>query len=144
MPFGDLRSANVVRVEADHVQFSAFTESWLNNAEDVVFQTYDDLTAALANFTFHLAVKGAARWADETLQVTIEEIGIYVRDSYDFLNKSGENQRLGVWGEGVGNVTNNHFNEWRTANGRGGDFLVYSDIKITRLNTPDTFSVSYR
>jgi hypothetical protein len=33
------------------------------------------------------------------------------------------------------------FRAWRTANGKGSDLLVYSDVLRTRLSTPDTFEV---
>ncbi len=36
-------------------------------------------------------------------------------------------------------VSNEEFRDWRTQNGRGGDFLVFSDVKRMVLNPPDTF-----
>jgi hypothetical protein len=36
-------------------------------------------------------------------------------------------------------VWNSTYRDWRSKNGRGGDFLVYSDMKILRRDPPDTF-----
>jgi hypothetical protein len=38
----------------------------------------------------------------------------------------------------VGNLA---FREWRQRNSRGGDFLVFSDIKRVSLNPPDEFMI---
>jgi len=67
------------------------------------------------------------------LVVSVEEIGIYVWDTFNF---EGE-QFLGVWGYRDTPVNNSDFREWRQKNNAGGDFLVYSDIKRTKLNPPD-------
>jgi Family of unknown function (DUF6402) len=62
----------------------------------------DDLTAALGDFTFRVAVSGtvapSVQGGHEYVghDVTINEVGIYVRDSYDF---EGE-QFLGYWDTG--------------------------------------------
>jgi len=38
-------------------------------------------------------------------------------------------------------VTNDDFREWRNANGKGGDFLVFSDVTIIALSNPDIFFI---
>jgi hypothetical protein len=97
-------------------------------------------------------------------RVRVTEVGVYIRDSFDFEG----NQSPGCWsdaqpprfspiltpafGPGGGavfmpqmiltSVGNRDFREWRQRNGRGGDFLVFSDMKRLRLTTPDEFIVS--
>jgi hypothetical protein len=110
----------------------------------------DDMTAALGNFAFRVVVAGEV----EPLtgrgghRVTIRQVGVYVRDSFDF---NGD-QFLGYWDDsdnsvsmmnpfsGTG-VSNADFRAWRTANSRGGDFLVFSDVKLTSLTSPSSFTV---
>lgn len=136
--FGDLTSSNVVEIEGVHIQ----------SREVKIFSYYDGLTAAIANFSFHVAIKGEASYTQKGLEVAVEEIGIYAKDSYDYINDGTlylaclcYDQYLGDWGKDVGYVYNSSFNDWRTANNKGGDFLVYSDIKVTKITPPDTFIV---
>jgi hypothetical protein len=125
----------------------------------------DDLTAALGAFTFYVVVAG--KIVKPTYQnlpaqinivghdVTIEEIGIYVRDSYDFEDE----QFLGWWAypddwgrrpfglvsafpfENGELVTNSDFRKFRRQTGKGGDFLIYSDLKRLKV-TPFTFNTA--
>ena len=136
--FGDLTSSNVVEIEGVHIQ----------SREVEIFSYYDGLTAAIANFSFHVAIKGEASYTQKGLEITVEEIGIYAKDSYDYINDGTlylaclcYDQYLGDWGKDVGYVYNSSFNNWRTANNRGGDSLVYSDIKVTKITPPDAFIV---
>jgi Family of unknown function (DUF6402) len=75
-------------------------------------------------------------------------IGVYIRDSYDF----NESQLLGFWDDkdttvsminplSGTSVSNDDFRSWRTKNGKGGDFVVYSDLLKTRLPKPDVFDI---
>ena len=92
-------------------------------------------------------VEGKARY-----KVTLDKVGIYVQDSYDFNDKdpnAGDfsSQPLGFWdceeqktpGLGAYYVTNRDFRDWRDqyGNGKGGDFLVFSDIKV--ISVSDSF-----
>ena len=139
LPFGDLDSANVLSIERNYYfQSLKVTESDYYRGMNFVFNSFDGLTAALADFNLHMAVKGKAKLTAEGIQVTVEEVGVYVQDSYDFVTKG---QPLGRW-EGINNlVTNDDFSEWRKNNSKGGDFLVYSDIKKTSLTPPETFVI---
>lgn len=139
--FGDLTSSNVIAIEAVHIQYRPVEQSTWN-----AYWHSDSLTAAIKDFTLRVAIKGEAKYTQNGIEVTVEEVGIYAKESYDFINDGTvyvytTDQPLGVWEEGVGYVTNDSFNEWRTANNKGGDFWVYSDIKVTRLNPPDVFIV---
>ena len=109
----------------------------------------DGLTAALGNFAFRVAVAGEVEGlpSGET-RVDIWQVGVYVRDSFDF---EGD-QFLGYWddtdnavsminplsGDGV---SNEDFRDWRTTNNRGGDFIVYSNVRFVALGGADSFTV---
>jgi hypothetical protein len=97
-------------------------------------------------------------------RVTINKVGVYVMDEYDFNDRRALatfskfsrllSQPLGSWGCNplyIGNglkvqgsskrhyVTNRDFRDWREKHGRGrgGDFMVFSDIR--RFDTNDSF-----
>jgi Family of unknown function (DUF6402) len=120
--------------------------------------TFDDMTAALGNFNFRVLVAGKVAPASTVpghgrFRVEITEVGVYVRDSYDF---EAEDQYLGGWSDDPDGfsaivlplmtnvftrIYNKDFRDWRDRTGRGGDFLVFSDLKRVRLNPPDTFDI---
>ncbi|MEG3088359.1 DUF6402 family protein [Sphingomonas sp. PB4P5] len=132
--------------------------------ESTLFGTVDDFYCAMGNALLMLAVAGEAtplaggRW-----RVTIDDVGTYIRDSYDFLGS----QRLGAWGpdgfsriallasevpiiaeqphsDGRGryfSVSNESFDKYRNHYGRGGDFAIFSDIVRTRLAHPVTMEL---
>ena len=118
----------------------------------------DDLRAALANFVFKVIVVGSVepiltdkKKLTGKYTVTINEVGIYVKDSYDFNDDKGEDQELGNWDlddnsvgrtsfNGGETVRNSDFRKWRAANKSGGDFIVYSDIKYIKQTKNNTFT----
>lgn len=116
-----------------------------------VFTGFDDMAAALANFNFHIQVGGEVSHAPSgggRYRVRIDLVGIYIRDQYDFTG----DQELGFWDAstndarhtpwfGFTRITNETFRDWRTANGRGGDFEVFSDVKVESLAAPDVFEI---
>jgi hypothetical protein len=107
----------------------------------------DDLTASLGKFTFRMVVAGRVEpdTAAGRFRVTITDVGVHVRDSFDF----NGSQDLGCWNictNEVGRVfcggvdiNNTDFDAWRKANGSGGDMKILSDVKPTHLAMPDTF-----
>lgn len=116
-----------------------------------LLDSLDDMEAALANFSFY-AVPLVGDVGPETgrFRVRLSKVGIHIMDSYDF---EGD-QDLGYWDESTNNVSsswfgsgdgvkvsNETFRNWRTANSKGGDFLVYSDVKVLTLNPPESFLV---
>jgi len=140
-------------------------DDYINQRTIAGYQGVDDLTAALGAFEFRVVVAGSVQPVriisrGQTLlrhDVTIKEIGVYVRDSYDF---EGD-QFLGWWTypdryeywrsdfvddgrssrhypfgyvfgmpfEGGELITNEEFKKFRNKRHKGGDFLVYSDLK---------------
>lgn len=109
----------------------------------------DDMSAALGNFVFNVLVAGNISSEDKSgHKVEITEVGVYVKDSYDFNGY----QFLGYWDDSDNSVSminpfsgtavyNQDFRNWRTANLKGGDFQVFSDIKRIKLTTPDVFFI---
>ena len=74
--------------------------------------------------------------------ICVKDIGIYVRDSFDF---NGE-QFLGFWNSntnyggknplrGTG-VANKHFREFAKRTQKGGDYLVFSDVNKLKIDPP--------
>lgn len=125
--------------------------------------------AALANFNLNFVTQGTVERLPDVdgkprYKVTLDQVGIYVKDSYDFNDDavwykpwSWPSQPLGFWScvdqdaskdggkmfdSNYKYVTNEDFREWRDqyGNGKGGDFLVFSDIKVLTLY--DTFEFS--
>lgn len=109
----------------------------------------DDMAAALGNFVFNVVIAGHVS-SDKVsgYKVEISEVGVYVKDSYDF---NGD-QFLGFWDDSDNtvslwnplsgtSVSNQDFRNWRAINGKGGDFRVYSDVKRTPLSPPDVFFI---
>jgi hypothetical protein len=134
--------------DADHINFRSVTF-------DILGDPLDDMFAALANFNLRVVVSASVEPLDNTrsifdeYRVTIDEVGVYVADSYDFVGP----QELGFWDDSDNSagksplsgtrVTNADFRAWRTANGKGGDFLVFSDGKRIRLAPPEIFIIHH-
>lgn len=136
-------------IDRDYIQRRSVDIGW--------FAELNDMTASLGNFTFHVVVAaGFVEPIGRQHQVTIYQVGVYVRDSYDFNDDPNEppgySDSLGVWDDEDNSVSkgnpwsgtevhNSDFRNWRKDNRRGGDFLVFSDIKLITLNPPDKFTV---
>jgi hypothetical protein len=109
-------------------------EEWINARPVVSGWSVDALTGALGAFELQVAIAGKVRSiGGGEFEVSIEEVGIYVKDSFDF---NGD-QFLGVWGYRDDPIHNSDFRKWRADNHLGGDFMVFSDVKRVRLNPPD-------
>jgi len=131
---------DVIRLDRDHVQ---------HRTVGGVLDPADDMLAALGRFNFHVAVGGRveALARGQRHVVHVETVGIYIVDSYDF---NGD-QPLGYWSDndfagrinpfGGSAVSNASFRAWRAMNHRGGDFMVYSDIRQLHRTPADSFDV---
>lgn len=119
-----------------------------NNASGQAYGL-SDLVAALGAFNFRVVVAGSVVPAlPGPYQVTITKVGVFVRDSFDFEGF----QFLGFWDDSDNSVSafnplsgtavfNSTFREYRKQHGRGGDLLVFSDVLVTTLNPPHTFTL---
>ena len=123
------------------------------------FTSTDDMVAALANFNFRFAVEGTVTFKatrkikgikKNIFTVTINKAGLYIKDSFDFIDKPGYwiSQPLGCWNP-VKNtmsktnlnlssdeycVNNESFRDWSNTHRCGGDFIVFSDIHKRSVN----------
>ena len=141
----------VPQLDADYIQEQIVGSNW-----DALTLPMDDLMAALNRFKLRMVVSGSVRQAvignAPRHEIQIREVGIYIRDSYDFNDDPSwfkPSQPLGCW-DPVSNtagltsasgtcVNNADFRNWRAANGMGGDFLVFSDLEIITRSPPDVF-----
>jgi hypothetical protein len=156
--FDDLSNSTQSQ-HTDYINFRPFTDggyygSYYGGYYGYSSDVMDDLTAALGRFVFHVVVAGDVQSNQSSkgaagFQVTVREVGIYVRDTYDF----NGSQPLGFWDDSDNSVSptnffsgtyvnNGSFRDWRTANGRGGDYLIFTDIKRIRLAKPFTFTTT--
>lgn len=127
----------------------------------------DDLTGALGAFNFYAAI-AEATFNQQRGTATVTRVAIYVKDRYTFVTKAGSApQYLGHWNKSqvaiqhryaaaaglnmqlshspvqIGKdvfypVGNADFRAWQQQHGRGGDFVIYSDILWVTLNHPFT------
>ncbi len=128
----------------------------------------DDFYGAMGKATLKIAVSGLVTSRGRgRVSIAIDELAFYLRDSYDFNDDSFPSQPLGCWGPlGVKRfpqsamdipldeqrmyadtddasrqsylVQNRHFRQWRALHGRGGDFMIVSDVHRVRLAFPVT------
>lgn len=121
------------------MQATQVDPSWINSRPCTSGLNVDALTAALGAFVFQVAIAGTvtAR-AGAAVTVSIREVGVYVKDSFDF----NGSQFLGFWGHRDTPVSNATFRDWRTKFKKGGDFQVFSDIKRIKRIPPDVVTVT--
>ncbi|SFD78585.1 hypothetical protein SAMN04489710_10683 [Paracidovorax konjaci] len=133
----------------------------------------DDFYGAIGRASLKVAVSGVVTHRpDGTSFITVDELGFYLRDSYEF-NDNGSfiSQFLGFWGfNGVDTmpqlrgqiqvedtqsdltekelallkyrVQNSDFDRWRQKHAAGGDFMLVSDVHRHRLPKPLAFQIS--
>ncbi len=121
----------------------------------------DGFIAALANSELRLSVNGYVTPTYNIMhigwKVTITEVAIYLRDSYDFTDDSKKwfSQPLGIWNPSSNFVSgkkaditegyfvnNSDFRKWRNRHKKGGDFLVFS--KMETFEVFDEFSINLK
>ncbi|UTA52742.1 DUF6402 family protein [Lysobacter soli] len=120
-----------------------------------VTDTLDDMYGALGEATLKVGIVGTGSSDGGQHRFHVDYLGFYLVDTYDF----NGHQYLGTWtdkrvltkGETLGAgtyigrriykarddspiafITNGDFRDYRATSGRGGDFLVISDIKWER------------
>ncbi|QDQ28856.1 hypothetical protein FNU76_22280 [Chitinimonas arctica] len=128
---------------------------------------FDECYGAIGRGMLRLAVSGVVQAQGNLLKITVFEVGVYLRDSYDFSEDGCDwlSQTLGCWGhDGLEKrdahrrrieidaqcageeaedlkyeVHNEDFRRYRLKHALGGDFLVFSDVHRVRLSHPQTF-----
>jgi hypothetical protein len=113
----------------------------------------DDVYGALGAFSLKVAATNIRTYRSHAgfPAIEIDELGLYVRDTFEFTN-TGKDQPLGYWSKkgvlrpGLYNylrdpdyidsddvryfkVTNNSYNDYRKKWKKGGDFMVFSTVK---------------
>ena len=120
------------------------------------FPSLDGLVAALGNFSLYVSpISGSVVSLSPNnsfVQIEINRVGFQVMDSYDFEG----HQFIDEWDESTNDVSvvipllettehgaadssrvyNSSFRNWRHENARGGDFKIFSDVKIVTLPSP--------
>jgi len=124
------------KVHQTHVQFSPVKGAGAINKYD----------AALNGFNYYAIVAGCAskNSSGEVSFVNVKNIGIYLRDSWDFQGY----EYLGAWnfsthavrkfagvlpGFGFTNVFNSDLRDYQKRHGKGGEFWVFSNIENYRV-----------
>lgn len=145
-----LNSIDLSELPSDSIATPEFHQSQQVGFESVgAFLPGDDLSAALGNFALYAAPIGTAIRQGNQINVNINSIAVYVRDSFDFNGEQfGESVLrvvggpLGCWKlpdgfsqvgrlrEGFTCVGNREFRDFRSQFNRGEDFQVYSTIRI--------------
>ncbi|CDG20785.1 conserved hypothetical protein [Xenorhabdus poinarii G6] len=116
--------------------------------------TIDDWYGAMGNSNMKVAVKGYVDKSNNKDVFVTEQIGMYLKDTYDFV---GATEPLGIWSKkgildkissvdyaalyatgswmalwikynGYVPVVNDSFRQWQKKHNEGGDFMVFSDI----------------
>ncbi|MEN8177724.1 MAG: DUF6402 family protein [Pseudomonadota bacterium] len=139
-------------LDSDYINYRAVNQG--------IFTALDGMAGALANFVYRVVVRGrvtdmgASPWhafgTTRSYQVDLSDVGIYIKDSYDFNGA----QDLGCWDPVAntvgrtsllqGNATcvgNADFRTWRAANNLGGDFFIYSAPDVQSVT--DSFSFNH-
>ncbi|QAR30762.1 hypothetical protein EQP59_05120 [Ornithobacterium rhinotracheale] len=132
----DKRTENMPLFERFYYQSKSYEIS--------LFEPLDDLTGALASFSFRVIGIGSITNTGNGYLVDITKIGIYIKDSFDFIT---DGESLGYWSIIDNNVeklnpfnsdyykiTNNSYQKYRKDYGKGMDFNLYSDIKYLSVN----------
>ena len=133
---------NVLEIENDYVTHYAVPPAY----------TLDALTGALGGFNYHIAVSGVVF----RNCAYIDSVGVYVFDRYDFIDRGLVekylwSQDLGAWNKrtntisffwGGDSVDNETFRKYQARTKKGGDFEVFSDVKVRILRMEESFKVS--
>ncbi|WP_336998681.1 DUF6402 family protein [Leclercia sp. M50] len=155
-----LNYANLSAIELDKTSQFNFIKIGSTLWEKAT-DTLDDVYGALGSFIIKIAFTdlNVTRDTDGFMRLEIKELGLYVRDTYEFMN-DGDDQPLGYWGEngvikpGVISellkkeyidegdsryfrVTNTSFVSYREKykdENKTGDFFVYSTVKKIPTN----------
>ena len=135
-----LNSSSTFKIDNSLLDVVALHDSWQYQYVSLgsVRDDLDGLTAALGRYS----IMAAIRKADVHKGVIhVTEVGIYIRDVFDF---SGW-QPLGCWTDTDVHATsgpepyctpmsNDKFEEYRIVNGKGQDFIIFSDILVEKTD----------
>ncbi|MDR7212193.1 DUF6402 family protein [Flavobacterium piscis] len=112
--------------------------------EESKFSDLDDFFGSIANCNIRFVAKGTLEFKSSIeTEVTITELGIYIRDGFDYVG----DQPLGYWslkdkktsknilsGGNFRYINNESYRDYRKDSGMGEDFYRYSNIYIYKPN----------
>ena len=140
------KNAYMTIADVYHHQSRPFEVDW----REIEDKDLNDLLGALGKFDFRIASAGKIKKIEKGFEITITRIGVFIRDQYDFIDESIKNQPLGRWD--VKNKTphrhsssttftlyNSDYLNYSQETGKGGDYILYSDIKEEIVS--ETFNV---
>jgi len=140
VPFGDF-SSEIIWDQKEQSYMPKFAKYYYQGRPfkpNVFLDPIDDFYASLANFSFMISGKGNfSKLGKDTYEINLQKIGIFVVDSYDFLDDGKMiSQPLGLWNPNKNEVSrtadffvnNESYQEYRTDTDKGRDFSIYSRI----------------
>ncbi len=124
------------------------------------WDTMDELMGAIGVGTLKVAVRGYFDIKGNKKIFTVEKLGFYIKDTYDFTDEHIISEPLGIWSRqgivprkevpvymasfvsgafgwlyknyrGYVPVFNQDFRKWQDIHNEGGDFVVFSDVYWT-------------
>jgi hypothetical protein len=122
--------------------FEKFYFKYVEFDNDGIYAPLDDLTGTVGPCVIHFTAIGTLEYVnDQKTIATITELGVYIRDNFDFVGKG----RLGFWSKEDSDVTkfggksykyieNEDYRNYSKATGFGMNFYTYSTMKVFKPN----------
>ncbi|AOA94556.1 hypothetical protein AM387_21615 [Klebsiella pneumoniae] len=121
------------------------------------FDTVNEWYGAMGNSTLKVCIRGKTSKSGSENIFTVDKLGFYLKDTYDFVDEGKTPEPLGIWSKnrildktesalymstylsgvwgvlardftGFVPVFNADFRKWQTKHNTGGDFIVLSDV----------------
>ncbi|EEE2004595.1 hypothetical protein CI266_005044 [Salmonella enterica subsp. enterica serovar Kotte] len=154
---GDYNKASVEIGYTDDVKVLDATSQVNTISIGSKFDTVNDWYGAMGNANLKVCVRGKTEARGECVFFLVEKLGIYLKDTYDFLDQGSTSEPLGIWSRerilnkeetavymssylsglwgglarsysGFVPVFNSDFRKWQIKYNKGGDFIVFSDV----------------
>lgn len=143
-PFGNNLAQPIQSLDRHFVQERTVNDGILDQTR--ALDDPDHLDAALHAFSFRTVMSGYTEPSNGKHMVVVEKVGVYARDQFEF----GGFQVLGFWDcanrryardnrLGASLVLNSDFRQYRDRTGQGGDYLIFSDLRLLPHTNAVTF-----
>ncbi len=152
--FNDVILLNMLYVQRVDISVTDHM-GWLSAAWGSLWNSieFDDFIAALANCALRIAVKGVIEPAENNSEQVFKilEYRVFFRDGFDFTGEQAEDEGLGHWRanppglkldeeDGYTRIANETYRDWRTTNGVGYDYLLFSsDYKRFKIKNGKSY-----
>lgn len=117
---------------------------------DASLDPIDGLSIAMGAFTINATAKGKVeKQSDENFLITVEQIGLYVKDTFNFVGKNlyfywsykdKDFSTYKIYNNNYCWLTNKSFNQFRENANKGEDFLIFSDVEKESISTKIIYS----